>query len=300
MRSARISAALCCADYGPVKFQPCLSAVRSDPISFPGLSAASSVAHVGPSPSPRAGRPDTAHWRRHRRDRRAAPRLITTSGARRERARRGRGVRCAGARAPGRPTVVEAAVALVVRAVTVPAVVGSLTEQPRRLFPLVVSATTADGATMGPRVEILTMLACDQIKPEYTGGRGMEGLGVRPWGISTPAASSSYPSQSVDLDGPPGETRDQEVVTWVVVDDQTTPFQPSDQCKTDTVVQAAVAKLQGGTCEPIWMNPSTHGIAAMLTLQGVLAVMTVGWWASVCTLRTRGLESPLTLPNPAL
>lgn len=102
---------------------------------------------------------------------------------------------------------------------------------------------------MGPRVEILTMLACDQLKPEYTAGRGMEGLGVRPWGTSEPVVSwvsNSSHTSAFGLEAP-HDMHGAEPAVWVTADDGPVAPPPSDQCKTDPVIQAAVARLQGGT-----------------------------------------------------
>jgi hypothetical protein len=136
-----------------------------------------------------------------------------------------------------------------------------------RLLAMACLATIADGATLGPRVEILTMLVCDQLKPEYTGGRGMEGLGVHPWGGSEPVASwdpisshvswgpaFSYVSGSVGSEVLLRDMHEAVSVVWMPADNGTALPPPSDQCKVDSIVQAAVAKLQGST----WLiNPST-------------------------------------------
>jgi hypothetical protein len=106
----------------------------------------------------------------------------------------------------------------------------------------------AAGATMAPRVEILTMLACDHLKPEYTAGHGLEDLGIHPWGPSPSAASldHSLPVSSFQLathEHSGDELHDTGYVNWEASGNGTVPPNPG-LCKTDPVVQAAVAKLQ--------------------------------------------------------
>jgi hypothetical protein len=78
-------------------------------------------------------------------------------------------------------------------------------------------AVMASGATLAPRVEILNLLVCDQLKPEYTAGRGMEDLGIRPWDMSSAMSGNG-----------------------------TKPPPYAELCKSDPVVQAGAATIQAG------------------------------------------------------
>lgn len=109
---------------------------------------------------------------------------------------------------------------------------------------------------MAPRIEILTMLACDQHKPEYTAGHGMDDLGIHlpRWANrgsgntvilsdSIPVASSDAPSfWSMD---DKADSTDTVYFVNEIGDGNTTVPNPA-LCKTDPVVQRAVAKLSTG------------------------------------------------------
>jgi MFS family permease len=123
------------------------------------------------------------------------------------------------------------------------------------------------GATMAPRVEILTMLACDQLRPEYTAGRGMEDLGIHdPWAKPIPAVSPAHtaPVHSEQTYNGHALALDLDYSSYEAHRNGTVPPNPK-LCKTDPVVQAGVAKLQ----------------TTMTTVMGVLGVLTVGWWVSL-------------------
>jgi hypothetical protein len=87
---------------------------------------------------------------------------------------------------------------------------------------LVMSPLTmmAAGATLAPRVEILTMLVCNQLEPEYTTGRGTENLSIPLW----------------EMNG-----------------NGTTPPPYAELCKADAVVQAGVATMQAGKLCVEWL-----------------------------------------------
>jgi hypothetical protein len=107
-------------------------------------------------------------------------------------------------------------------------------------------STLAGGATVAPRVEILTMLVCDHLKPEYTAGHGMEDLGIHTpsWGsraIDRLGVSSVSPFWER---GDAAETAVFVPTTLEIGVNGTIPSNPK-LCKTDPVVQAGVAKLQG-------------------------------------------------------
>lgn len=95
--------------------------------------------------------------------------------------------------------------------------------------------------TIAPRIEIYTMLACDAHKPEYTAGRGTEGLGIHPpwWSkddIVQISASTAVSANSLN-----------EQALSISMSNDTIP--PSPQlCRSDPVVQAAVARLTTSAC----------------------------------------------------
>jgi hypothetical protein len=105
----------------------------------------------------------------------------------------------------------------------------------------------AGGATIAPRVEILTMLACDQLRPEYTAGHGMEDLGIHPWGwTAAPVVPAVAPAQThFGVNDYSDNAHDVEFVAWDIGKNGTLPPNPQ-LCKSDPVVQAGVAKLQAG------------------------------------------------------
>jgi hypothetical protein len=93
-----------------------------------------------------------------------------------------------------------------------------LTTPFRRFLVMAPLAVMASGATLAPRVEILNLLVCDQLKPDYTAGRGMEDFGIRPWDISSAISGNG-----------------------------TNPPPYTELCKSDPVVQAGAATIQAGT-----------------------------------------------------
>lgn len=84
----------------------------------------------------------------------------------------------------------------------------------------------AMGATLAPKVAIYTSLACAQHKPEIAGNSTR----------SIPLFVSHADNFSYDV------SKDAEVSGAITISTKS----PSDPCKSDPVVQAAVAKLAGG------------------------------------------------------
>lgn len=110
---------------------------------------------------------------------------------------------------------------------------------------------------MAPRIEILTMLACDHHKPEYTAGHGMEDLGIRlpRWAhrgsdsitildrIAPVVDGGAQPFWAVD-----GKADGSDAVYFATeVGGNATVPNPA-LCKTDPVVQRAVTKLTASEC----------------------------------------------------
>jgi hypothetical protein len=89
------------------------------------------------------------------------------------------------------------------------------------------------------------MLVCDHLRPEYTAGHGMEDLGIRPWAAFwiVPQNMNSHGSSSNDDTLLGVQQLAQPLTIHIANSNDTVP--PSTQhCKTDPVVQAAVARLQ--------------------------------------------------------
>ncbi|GAW01298.1 MFS general substrate transporter [Lentinula edodes] len=105
-------------------------------------------------------------------------------------------------------------------------------------------------ATLAPKVEIYTDLACAQHKPEIADNHIPS---ITPYLRTTSAvAITNFPATSHNISGElPGAI---EIPTK----------KPSNPCKSDPVVQAAVAKLA----------------AVMTACMGVLSCITTGWWTS--------------------
>jgi hypothetical protein len=116
---------------------------------------------------------------------------------------------------------------------------------------LVMSPLTmmAAGATLAPRVEILTMLVCNQLKPAYTDGRGMENLSIRPWDAVPAASPFQADFNTEDLK----EAHQVGYVTWEMNGNGTTPPPYAELCKADAVVQAGVATMQAGKLCVEWL-----------------------------------------------
>jgi hypothetical protein len=119
-------------------------------------------------------------------------------------------------------------------------------------------SSIAMGATIAPKIEVLTMLACDHLKPEYTAGHGLEDLGFRlpgwarhstaaPVALSSPVQASNDQAENNGafwtVDGKSGN--DYVFLNAETGGNGTTPTNPQ-KCKSDPVVQKAVAKLSAG------------------------------------------------------
>lgn len=107
-----------------------------------------------------------------------------------------------------------------------------------RYLCLVPLSSIADNATIGPRVEILTMLACNRLKPEYTT--------LVPPGFNGPLYPARTPDTlSVNTDSSHGN------LSSLILN--TTPNQVAitlpdpAKCKADLDVQREVTKLTTGT-----------------------------------------------------
>ncbi len=134
----------------------------------------------------------------------------------------------------------------------------------QRFLLLIPFAGAATAATLAPRIDIYTQLACAIHKPEYTIGRGSDGSGLPTLsqlsvtfsseGMCFTARNSLYELISISAD----ERR---------------------LCAKDPVVQAAVAKLS---------------MAMTLTL-GILSCLTGGWWGSVRHLYDESRTKRLTV-----
>lgn len=107
-------------------------------------------------------------------------------------------------------------------------------------------------ATIAPRVEIYTELACREHKPDYSIGRG-----------SPLDNGFTFESVPVAVNEPVDQAH--QVVT--LQDDAEVP----NRCASDPEVQAAVATL----------------IAAMTSTMGILACLTTGFWGSFSDRRGR-------------
>jgi hypothetical protein len=116
----------------------------------------------------------------------------------------------------------------------------------RRVFFLAPLRSIATGAILAPRVEIITILVCGQLRPEYTAGHGIVDLGIRPlasFGIMSESVNSYSSSSNVDiLFGV--QQHPAPIVTVHFKNSNGTVPPTSQYCKTDPVVQAAVARLQ--------------------------------------------------------
>lgn len=138
----------------------------------------------------------------------------------------------------------------------------SLTRISFRLLCALPFAAVAMSATIAPRIEIYTILACREMRPDIY----YEGMQIN----SSPLATLT-------------PTR-------------------SQLCAADPVVQAAVAKLAAGMSFRIMMHIAIlvftssltsmiskltiHLCPAMTTSMGILSCLTTGWWGAVST-RTR-------------
>lgn len=118
-------------------------------------------------------------------------------------------------------------------------------------------SSIAGGSTIAPRVEILTMLACDHHKPEYTAGHGMEDLGVRlpRWmhrgsdditifgDNARSTAVNAHAFWTTDT-----KANNADMVYFIEEAGGNTTVPNPSMCKSDPVVQRAVTKLTASKC----------------------------------------------------
>ncbi|KII88321.1 hypothetical protein PLICRDRAFT_41492 [Plicaturopsis crispa FD-325 SS-3] len=136
----------------------------------------------------------------------------------------------------------------------------------------------ATSATMAPRIEIYTMLACSVHKPEYTAHLDLRYLGI-PGSTSNSAHAPSYDIALGSLQDqsiaavdvlsstwdvlPPVDRRT--LVEFVEPHNETSRKEAHKSCSSDPDVQAAVAKLS----------------TAMTTTMGIISCLTTSWWGSL-------------------
>ncbi|KIK57642.1 hypothetical protein GYMLUDRAFT_45806 [Collybiopsis luxurians FD-317 M1] len=125
-------------------------------------------------------------------------------------------------------------------------------KKPSPMWMLVMLPITsiAMSATLAPKVEIYTDLACTQHMPEIAGNHTRSSMESSPILPSVPDINMFHHLHE-----------DTEALSQAI---DITTREPSNTCKSDPVVQAAVAKLA----------------AVMTTSMGILSCLTTGWWSS--------------------
>ncbi|KAF4615419.1 hypothetical protein D9613_002574 [Agrocybe pediades] len=133
----------------------------------------------------------------------------------------------------------------------------------------------AGSATIAPRIEIYTILACKVHKPEVFRQGWMGPIVGLPELFSLPSTPTKfYMTEDAQLSATSLERRDPQTIylpavsPLAIVSSDTEPVEPPpsrrDQCSKDPVVQAAVARLT----------------AVITTSMGILSCITTAWWGA--------------------
>ncbi|KAF8077579.1 major facilitator superfamily domain-containing protein [Lyophyllum atratum] len=148
------------------------------------------------------------------------------------------------------------------------------TPSPLWLLTIVPFTAIAMSATIAPRIEVYTLLACSVHKPDiFRQEHSTLGGGFIHFPDNTPIILPEFPQNEP---WPLGQRTTHEPVFGLKKDRNGTE-KPGPACASDPVVQAAVAKLSTGELAAI---PLGLGIEVIATSTGILSCLTTGWWGS--------------------